>query len=986
MASDEPESIVSSKYKIVRLLGAGGMGSVYLARDLTLNRDVAIKFVALSKIGDATARRRLLREAQAAAALDHPLICGVHEVGTASDGRPYIVMQFVEGETLGEHLRRSPMDPRAAIALAADIAEALRAAHAHGIVHRDLKPHNIILTASGRPKLLDFGIAHLLHPQPLTLGNEEETRTDLTGQDHVIGTPGYMSPEQLQHGAIDGRSDLFSLGAVLHECLTGRPAFKGRSPIEIGAQVLHADPAPVSSIRPELTERHDEIVSKLLAKEPEHRFQSAEEVLGALRVFSTGGTHKVTPAPSPARRFRIPAWAFALLGLLVLATGTWVWWRGGSAPEPTAEARRWYQRGTESIRDGAYYSGRLALEEAIRLFPAYPQAYARLAEAQNELDEERDAQNALLRVRGSADRTRLGPDDRLTIDAIKAIVLRDLDVGIAAYRRLADRRSNEAGVWLDLGRAQEAASRGADARRSYERATQIDSQYAAAYLRLGSLDALEGRSAEARAAMENAERLYKTASNHEGETEALLRRGSFLNDTGDVPAARSTLEHARTLASGMGSRYHEIRAQLQLAAVTASEGRLRDAELLAASAVEAARDAELETVAAEGLIELGTALQLKRELDAAQIQLTRAIAVSDERGAKRLAARARLQASSLLLAQNKPADALKLAEGQLGFVRAQKYRRLELTALNLISRARNDLGQFEDARATVQQVLAIAEEIQDETQIGNALENLAGPSLTHGLLPDALRFRDRAEEIHRRQGNEYSLSFDLTNRAELLIRLGRGETAEALLREVEAGIAKKIEAYVGRSRRVKLLRTLRATIDLRFEEAARLGMDVGPSAPNTGSAPDATGLLASALADHARLRSRKMSRYPEPSPVPSSVSLATSREIRYWRIAAFKASGASARALADVSELLEHLSAAQSDELEWRVAAMGAAAARQAGLPDRARDFAERARKAWQRLEASWPADISIYAARPDIVELRRDAGIDGPLPRKGTP
>ena len=427
------------------------MGSVYLARDLTLNRDVAIKFVALSKIGDATARRRLLREAQAAAALDHPLICGVHEVGTASDGRPYIVMQFVEGETLGEQLRRGSMEPRAALALAADIAEALRAAHAQGIVHRDLKPHNIILTASGRPKLLDFGIAHLLHPQPLTLGNEEETRTDLTGQDHVIGTPGYMSPEQLQHGAIDGRSDLFSLGAVLHECLTGRPAFKGRSPIEIGAQVLHADPAPVSSIRPELTERHDEIVSKLLAKEPEHRFQSAEEVLGALRVFSTGGTHKVTPAPSPARRFRIPARAFALLGLLVLAFGTWVWWRGRPVQEPTAEARQWYQRGTESIRNGAYYSGRVALEEAVRLFPAYPQAYARLAEAHSELDEERDAQNALLRVTQLLpDRTRLGADDRLAIDAITAIVLRDLDGGsqpIVGWRT-GDRTRRESGwIW-----------------------------------------------------------------------------------------------------------------------------------------------------------------------------------------------------------------------------------------------------------------------------------------------------------------------------------------------------------------------------------------------------------------------------------------------------------------------------------------------------------------------------------------------------------
>ena len=300
MAADEPESIISSKYKILRLLGAGGMGSVYLARDLTLNRDVAIKFVALSKTGDSTARRRLLREAQTAAGLDHPFICSVHEVGTGSDGRPYIVMQFVEGETLAEQLRRGPLDPPVALALAADIADALRAAHSQGIVHRDLKPQNIIMTPSGRPKLLDFGIAQILHPHLPERGDEEETHTDLTGPGHVIGTPGYMSPEQLQQGAIDGRSDLFSLGAVLYECLTGRSAFEGRSPIEVGGQVLLSEPSPVSSVRPGLTARHDEIVSKLLAKDPRSRFQSAEEVLGALRVFAP--SEPATRVPKPPLR------------------------------------------------------------------------------------------------------------------------------------------------------------------------------------------------------------------------------------------------------------------------------------------------------------------------------------------------------------------------------------------------------------------------------------------------------------------------------------------------------------------------------------------------------------------------------------------------------------------------------------------------------------------------------------------------------------
>ncbi len=971
MAADEPDAALSSKYKLLRSLGAGGMGSVYLARDITLNRDVAIKFIALSKADDATARRRLVREAQAAAALDHPFICSVHEVSTETDGQPYIVMQFVEGETLADRLRRGPLDPRASLTLAADIADALRAAHAQGVIHRDLKPQNIIMTPSGRPKLLDFGIAHILQTPTPAIGGDEPTLTNLTGPNQVIGTPGYMSPEQLQQRPVDGRSDLFALGAVLFECLTGRPAFHGRTSIEIGGHVLMSEAPVVSSLRPELTARHDEIVSRLLAKDPSSRFQSAEELLGALRVLAPSDTHTVLAVTRPSTRHFAVAATLAILGT---GMGIWLWQRGAPVPQPTAEARQWYQRGTESIRNGAYYSGRLALEEAVRLFPTYPQAFARLAEAHSELDEEREAQNALLRVtQVLPDRSRLDADERLTIDAITAIVLRDVERGVNAYRQLAERRPREAGVWLDLGRAQEAAAVRADARRSYERATEIDSQYAAAYLRLGWLDAQEGRRTQAEAAIENAERLYKIASSAEGQTEALLRRGSLLNDLGEVAAARGALERARTLASNMGSRYHEIRAQLQLTSVTASEGRLRDAELLATQAVDAARDARLDTIAAEGLVELGTALQLRRELDAAQAQLDRAIALSEERGARRVATRARLQFASLLLSRGKPADAIKLAENEFAFVRAQRYPRFELTALVIISRGQEDLGQYEDARVTAQRALEIAQKIQDDTQVALALDNLAGQSSTLGFLPDALRYRERGEEIHRRQGNAYVLAFDLTNRAELLIRLGHGEKAETLLREVDAGIAKGIDAYVGRARRQKVLRTLRATIDRRYKEAITLGVDVGPG---TGKTPDGTGLLASALVDHARARLRQGGTYVEP-PLPPSLALSTAREIRYWRIATRLASGQAARALADASALLEDMSRAPSSELEWRLSAMGGAAARRADRPDVARALVERARQAWQRLETSWSSDISIYGARPDIVELRREAGLE---------
>src|SRR5688572_19029470 len=250
-----------SNYRLDRLLGSGGMGSVYLAHDLALDRDVAIKFLSDEKIGDASARHRLLREAKAAAALDHPNICAVHEVIVEADGRTAIVMQYVEGETLAALLQRGPLEPRHAVAIAIDLTEALIAAHKRGIIHRDIKPQNIIVTPSRHAKLLDFGVAR--YQAALDAVRPTETTTMLTTPGVIIGTPAYMSPEQAHQQELDGRSDLFSLGAVLFECLTGRRAFNGRSAIDILGAVLHEEPPPVSSLRPGLSADHDTLVRQL---------------------------------------------------------------------------------------------------------------------------------------------------------------------------------------------------------------------------------------------------------------------------------------------------------------------------------------------------------------------------------------------------------------------------------------------------------------------------------------------------------------------------------------------------------------------------------------------------------------------------------------------------------------------------------------------------------------------------------------------------
>ena len=288
------------RYHVQQLLGRGGMGEVYRAHDIELNRDVAIKFVATDKLTDPDARARLLREARAAAGLDHPAICPVYEAGETPDGRAFIVMQLMDGRPLSELAANGPLPVREALGYAVQIAEALSAAHRHGVVHRDLKPGNVMVDAAGRVRLLDFGIAKVI-ASPDIAADLSTTSVQTTGN-KLLGTPGYMSPEQIQQRPLDGRSDLFSLGVLLYECLTGKRPFNARTPVETVANVLHVQLPPPSTLREGLTDRHDALCERLLAKDPADRFPVGRR--GRRRHPAAVAGHE--PRHRPHRRRRRP--------------------------------------------------------------------------------------------------------------------------------------------------------------------------------------------------------------------------------------------------------------------------------------------------------------------------------------------------------------------------------------------------------------------------------------------------------------------------------------------------------------------------------------------------------------------------------------------------------------------------------------------------------------------------------------------------------
>ncbi len=310
-------------YTLLERIGSGGMGEVFRARDEKLKRIVAIKFLAREAVADPARRERFWNEARAASALNHPGIVTIHEIGESeTDGRAYIVMEYVEGQSLRQALVAGPLPPDRALDLANQAADTLALAHEHGIVHRDLKPDNIMVSTAGYAKVLDFGLAKLT--EPVAVG---ETRDALTEPGTVMGTAAYMSPEQVSGRSVDHRSDVFSFGLVLFEMFTGRPAFLGKTAVDLMHAILHQELPPLHTVNPALPAELSRIVETATHKDPNERFQSTRDLaLELKRLKRETESGKQAGMPVPRKSYRR---AFALVGapgvVLLLVALLWKW-------------------------------------------------------------------------------------------------------------------------------------------------------------------------------------------------------------------------------------------------------------------------------------------------------------------------------------------------------------------------------------------------------------------------------------------------------------------------------------------------------------------------------------------------------------------------------------------------------------------------------------------------------------------------------------
>ncbi len=332
-----------SHYQILEKLGEGGMGVVYKARDLRLDRLVCIKILHPEQLKDESRKQRFIQEAKSASSLNHPNIVTIHEIDQA-DGTDFMVMEFVAGKTLQQLIPNGGMPVADVLKYAIPIARALAAANAAGIIHRDVKPGNIMVGANGMVKVLDFGLAKLT-AQEVSAEDETQVRQGHTEEGTIVGTAAYMSPEQAQGKPVDGRSDIFSFGAVLYEMISGRRAFQGANKVSTLAAILEKEPAPLAARDSRIPRELERVVMRCLRKDPERRFQTMGDLRVALEELKEeSDSGKLTAAPSgnppvPIARSR-PWFVPVVSAFVLLAAGAWLYWHSKPAKPPVRPLTR----------------------------------------------------------------------------------------------------------------------------------------------------------------------------------------------------------------------------------------------------------------------------------------------------------------------------------------------------------------------------------------------------------------------------------------------------------------------------------------------------------------------------------------------------------------------------------------------------------------------------------------------------------------------
>lgn len=1007
-----------SHYRILEKIGEGGMGVVYVAEDILLGRRVAIKTLTASALpGRQHYRTRFLREARAVSALSHSHIATVFDYGETSDGHPFIVMELVKGQTLADLLHEKSLTIARAVEIVKQVALALAEAHRHGIVHRDIKPSNVALNERGEVKVLDFGLAKQvevgetcqtdLEPQALL---DTQTREGL-----VLGTPMYLSPEQAMGLPVDQRSDLFSLGALLYECVAGRPPFTGPSPAAICAQVIRDDPQPPSRLNPHVPPELDRITLKALAKKVDERYKSADELIADLNRVQpsisdgSGGkaaTRRIQTAQQAVRtsalstlsdilyRPRLPVGVLllGLFGVSLIAGVLWLTTRP-SPHQPPPEARRLFELGTNALREGTYYKASKALERAVAADNRFVLAHARLAEAWMELDYTDRAKDELLIVTNklASERAALPRLEALYLDAIAATVTRDTEGAVEAYSEICALNPDDPQAHLDLARAYEKKDDAERAIDSYAKAARLDQSNAAALMRLGVLRGRRQDTSNALDAFARAEALYQDSSNFEGAAEVLYQRAYLYSQAGKLDDADSQLQKARDITRINNNTYQQVKILLERSRVAYSQGDTARAKEFATEAVDLARANGMENLTTQGLHDLGYAFLVRRAYADAEQYFRQALDFAQRYKGRNNEARAMLSLGSLYIQQEEPDRGLPYVEHALSYYRSGKYLREEVRCLIMLGRAKLLKGDYGGALGAFEEQLRLARQVEDEAQVARSHAEIGSALAKQEVYPAALRHFHESYEINRSLDNPLNAGFSLLNKADMLARLGRNADARASLdqlapllnrlssdnnnKHVWTGWAHLIRARMALAERdlpaarMECLRALDAAARQSKNTAAVAKATLGTVETFAGRRPEGKRLCEEAGSIAAETEDLRLQ---------SDVRLILAEALLEggdWR-------GASAAAL----RALEGFERLHKQESAWRAWAVAARASRLSGDHEAAAEQAARANSLLSNIKNVWgQEDFADYSSRPDIgLYLRHLAGPSSPAGEEG--
>lgn len=962
------------------------MGVVYLAEDITLGRRVAIKFLSTTT---KEYRARFLREARAVSALTHPNIATVFDYGETAEGQPYIVMELIQGEPLNEKLRGGSLPLPEAVRVVSLIAEALGEAHHHGVVHRDVKPSNVVITERGLVKVLDFGLVKQITEQPgLGGGSDQKTLPSTrTRSDVIVGTPLYLSPEQATGKSVDGRSDLFALGVVLYECLTGQSAFGGGSVIEIGAQVIHVTPALPSKLNNRIPAELDRVTMKAIEKKVEDRYQTADDLIADLqrvvpnltddgyrRGRSTESLAKLRTNSASAlttitETFRRPG---PPLGIVVLAVVTlalvgWLvirWLRPGIyVPDPRAKAM--YDKGTDALRFGAFLQATKALDEAVKIDPDFAMAHARLAEAWFELDYADRAQVEMLRARPVGQSpSSLSQTDALYLAAIHATVTYDFPGAIKAVTEVSRLLPKDAQVLVDVGRSYEKNDQWQPALDSYLKATELAPEHPTAFLRLGVIYGKQINLPAAFAAFDRADALYQALGNVEGQAEVAYQRGYLLNQNDKYPEAQKQLEQALELALPTHSEYQEVKSRLKLGEViNAEKDRADEGRNLMQQAIDLAETRHIDNYVKRGLVDLGNTY-MGSDYPKAEVYFKQSLDLAQRDKDARNAARALLSLASAEERQDKLDEALSYVEQALPFYQRGGYRRESIQAVAVVGRVKKKRGEYDVALKTFEQELEVARFLNDSALIAQATVDVGGVLMYQAHYPQALEHFEEGYNLAKASNHQVNIGRYATNRAYVLWNLGRYDEAKPLLDEASVIAAKPnrdslASWYYVTAARMALSKRI-------FVDAKKNIRRAMPYSTSPATELYLTGLtqVLSGAANEGRVSCQKAVDLLTPASDPLLTA-----EAKLALAQALMETGDGAIALKTALEAQETFARLGKPDSEWLALLLAARVSKNAGEAQQARDYAAKASGLLAVLQQRWGNEnYQSYLNRPDVL------------------